>query len=84
MFTLGFDTHIMASDVIVPLARERHRTGQAESLLLVRPSMRSATGTEASSKDSIAYTYIHFWALAYRRCFLKRRSPDSRLTSGED
>ena len=68
MFKLAFDTHIMASDVIVPLL-----DGAAKSNKLSPETAEAAREIAdwdgASRQDSIAYTYIHFWALAYREMF---------------
>lgn len=68
MFKLSFDTHIMATDVIVPLLARAARSAQ------LSPDARRAIQTietwdRSSAKDSTAYTFIHFWALAYRRLF---------------
>ena len=68
MFTLGFDTHIMATDVIVPLLVNATAQDKGEpALVSAMNAIRKWNG--ASSKDSIAYTYIHYWALAYRDLF---------------
>ncbi len=68
MFALAFDTHIMASDVIVPLLVSAAKT---QTLL---PDARKAievigTWDGSSRKNSTAYTYIHFWAIQYREKF---------------
>jgi acyl-homoserine-lactone acylase len=67
MFRLGFDTHIMASDVIVPLLA--HAVTERTSPEVVQAIKTIGNWDGSSSKDSIAYTYIHFWALAYRQMF---------------
>ena len=68
MFPLAFDTHIMATDVIVPLLVKAAKMQEQNS-----PVAHAIAQIEAwdrrSSKDSIAYSYIHFWALAYREMF---------------
>src|SRR5581483_2714808 len=68
MFRLAFDTHIMATDVIVPLLE---RAGQShETSPEVRKALEQIAAWDgASSKNSLAYTYIHFWALEYRELF---------------
>ncbi|HEY7210699.1 MAG TPA: penicillin acylase family protein [Bryobacteraceae bacterium] len=68
MFRLSFDTHIMATDVLLPLlARAGHR--ETTSPEVGKALAQIAAWDGASSKDSIAYTYVHFWALAYRALF---------------
>jgi acyl-homoserine lactone acylase PvdQ len=68
MFDLSFDTYIMPAEVIVPLIKQAYQS--------TTPPPSIARALEAisrwdlrSSKDSVAYTYIHFWAVAYRELF---------------
>jgi acyl-homoserine-lactone acylase len=68
MFPLGFDTYIMATDVIVPLLVNAARANTS-SPAVAHAIEAIAAWDRSSSKDSIAYTYIHFWALAYREIF---------------
>jgi acyl-homoserine lactone acylase PvdQ len=69
MFKLGFDTHIMASDVILPLLNHA-AAGAGNTTPEIAQAMKAIQSWDrSSSKDSIAYTYIHFWALAYRQMF---------------
>ncbi len=70
MFKLSFDTHIMPSDVIIPLltnaaiADAKAQTGEIHQALDA-----IAHWDGSSTKESIAYTYIHFWVEAYRQLF---------------
>jgi acyl-homoserine lactone acylase PvdQ len=80
MFHLAFDTHIMASDVMIPLLVHAAEKKQ------LSPEVAQAINTiaawdGASSQSSIAYTYIHFWALAYREMFSEESF--TRFTSYE-
>jgi acyl-homoserine-lactone acylase len=68
MFDLSFDTYIVPAEVIVPLVKQAYQK--------VTPSPVIAHAIDAighwdlrSSKDSVAYTYIHFWAQVYREMF---------------
>jgi acyl-homoserine lactone acylase PvdQ len=71
MTRLGWDTHVMASDVIVPLL-ERAYKGQNETHADIKQALRDINKWNgSSSKDSVAYTYIHFWGEAYQRMFSK-------------
>lgn len=68
MFDLSFDTYIMPAEVIVPLIKQAYQS------VTPLPSIAHALEVIShwdlrSSKDSVAYTYIHFWALAYREMF---------------
>jgi acyl-homoserine lactone acylase PvdQ len=80
MLKLAFDTHIMPSDVIVPLLNQA-----AQSVHLSPEAQKAAQCISkwdgSSSKDSLAYTYVHFWALAYREMFSE--SAFSRFTTYE-
>jgi acyl-homoserine-lactone acylase len=80
MFALAFDTHIMPTDVIIPLlaqtARSQHLSPEA------RKAISAIERWDGSSrKDSIAYTFIHFWVLAYKQMFSE--SAFVRFTSYE-
>lgn len=71
MTRLGWDTHIMASDVIVPLLERAYtgRSGTSADVIQALTDLRNWDGS--SSKHSVAYTYIHFWGEAYQRMFSK-------------
>jgi len=80
MFALALDTHIMASDVIVPLLANCSKTETLSSG--ARKAIETIGKWDGSSrKDSIAYTYIHFWAIRYREMFSEQAF--SRFTSYE-
>jgi acyl-homoserine-lactone acylase len=68
MTELGWDTYILPADVIVPLLAEagakRPRAGGAAQAL-----EKLKAWDRRSSKDSIAFTYLHYWAKAYRDLF---------------
>ncbi|HET8550652.1 MAG TPA: penicillin acylase family protein, partial [Bryobacteraceae bacterium] len=68
MIELGFDTHIAAADVIVPLltrawdaVRKTREPELARAVALFGGWDRRSAGT------STAYTLIHFWGKAYQR-----------------
>jgi acyl-homoserine-lactone acylase len=69
MFRLGFDTHIMASDVILPLLNHATVSASNTSPEVAQAIKAIQSWDGSSSKDSIPYTYVHFWALAYRQMF---------------
>jgi acyl-homoserine lactone acylase PvdQ len=65
---LNFDTYVLAADVFVPLLLEAagrrqpiKDTGVSHAIELLRKWDRR------SSEDSAAYTYVHYFADAYRR-----------------
>ena len=67
MFRLGFDTHIMATDVIIPLLVHAAKANTSPE---VSEAIRVVENWDGSSgKDSTAYTYIHFWSIAYRELY---------------
>ena len=68
MFQLAFDTHIMAADVIVPLLVKAVRA-EDPTPEIAHAAAAIAAWDGKSSKDSVAYTYVHFWAVAYRELF---------------
>src|SRR5262249_6091141 len=71
MTRLGWDTHIMASDIVVPLL-ERAYSGQNQTPTEVQQVLNALRNWDgSSSKDSVAYTYIHFWGEAYQQMFPK-------------
>jgi acyl-homoserine-lactone acylase len=72
MFALAYDTHVMASDVIIPLFDKL-----ADSSLPKTPAVKHAIELirrwdGASRKESIAYTYVHYWALSYEKVYSER------------
>jgi acyl-homoserine lactone acylase PvdQ len=80
MFALAFDTHIMASDVIVPLLLNAVKT-QTLSLDARKAIETIGEWDGSSRKDSTAYTYVHFWAIRYREMFSEQSF--SRFTNHE-
>ncbi len=71
MIDLGFDTYIMAAEVIVPLLTKAYNSApDAQSdPKLARAIDLIRRWDKRSSKDSIAYTAIHFWGKAYQRVY---------------
>lgn len=75
MTDLGFDTHIMAADVIVPLLMEAAAGRQPIKNDRVARAIELLRGWDRrSSKETVAYTYLFYWAKAYRDLF-----PGSKL-----
>jgi acyl-homoserine lactone acylase PvdQ len=71
MTRLGFDTYVMPSDVIVPLLDRAYRNRKAPSKDVADALNKIRNWDRRSSKDSVAYTDIHFWGEAYQRMFSK-------------
>ncbi len=69
MKRLGFDTYIMPSDVIVPLLARAYSGENASSKEAAQALDEIRRWDRRSSKDSVAYTYIHFWAKSYQQMF---------------
>jgi len=82
MIELGFDTYVLPADVIVPLlgnaAAKREPLNDAR-LAQAMASLRD--WDRRSSKGSVAYTYLYYWAKAYKDLF--SASKFSRFTSYE-
>jgi acyl-homoserine-lactone acylase len=72
MIDLGFDTYMLPADVIVPLlleaAPERALDGKATAAI-----ERLRTWNRRSSADSVATTYIYYWAKCYEELFTKSK-----------
>jgi acyl-homoserine-lactone acylase len=71
MIRLGFDTHIMAAEAIVPLLLE---TAKAQPQQTGDSRFTSAVETLrgwdlSSSTNSTAFSYIYYWGKAYRDLF---------------
>jgi len=82
MFKLGFDTHIMPTDVIIPLLRNAVQGDSQAQSGEMKEAIQAITQWDGSStKDSVAYTYIHFWVAAYRQLFSEEAF--SRFTTYE-
>ncbi len=71
MIDLGFDTYIMAAEVIVPLLTKAYdgASGAESDPKLARAIDLIRRWDRRSSKDSAAYTAIHFWGKAYQRMY---------------
>ena len=68
MIDLGFDTRIMAADVIVPLLVNGHGALQHEMKKILSGAIETLIAWDRkASKDSVAYTLVHFWGKAYQR-----------------
>ncbi len=68
---MTFDTYVVPADVIVPLITGAYSTFSSQ---VTDPKVAQAVETlqawdRRSGEDSIAQTYLHFWALAYRDLF---------------
>ena len=73
MMNLGLDTYILAADVIVPLFTETLRRKQPiEDARMLHAVQVLANWNRRATKDSPAYTYLFYWAKAYRRLFSDR------------
>ncbi len=71
MKELGLDTYILPAEAIVPLlirAYEKHPRLSRDPRV-ARAMEHIKAWDLRSSKDSVAYTYIHFWGKAYRDLF---------------
>ena len=73
MTELGFDTYILAADVIVPLlseagARHSNENGPARQALETLKAWN-----RRSSADSVAASYLFYWAKAYEELFTPAR-----------
>jgi acyl-homoserine lactone acylase PvdQ len=63
MKELGLDTYVVAADVIVPLLDRAHKRDPERRLARAMDLIRAWDGRSAI--DSVAFTYIYFWAKAY-------------------
>jgi acyl-homoserine lactone acylase PvdQ len=71
MKALAYDTYVVPADVIVPLVVQAFERAQRE---FADPGMQNAVETlknwdRRSAADSVAVTYLYFWAQAYRDLF---------------
>ena len=69
MTDLAFDTWIVPSEVIVPLLERAWSHSDNHDPKLARAMELIKGWDHRSSKESVAYTYIYFWGLSYRRLF---------------
>jgi acyl-homoserine-lactone acylase len=64
MSDLAFDTYVLAADVVVPLLDRAAVKLNADDPL--KPVIgRLKSWDRRSGKESVAYTYLHFWARSY-------------------
>jgi acyl-homoserine lactone acylase PvdQ len=68
MTELGFDTYIMAADAIVPLLHEASVT-RAKDGPVARAAETLQSWNRRSAEDSVATTYLFYWAKAYEELF---------------
>jgi acyl-homoserine lactone acylase PvdQ len=70
MMNLATDTYILAADVIVPLLKQAYRRKQPPIDERLDHAVKTLTAwNRRTSKDSVAYTYLFYWAQAYRDLF---------------
>ena len=69
MTDLGFDTWIVPSEVIVPLLERAWDRSENRDPKLARAMDLIKGWDHRSSKESVAYTYIYFWGVAYKDLF---------------
>ncbi len=65
MTELGFDTYILPADVIVPLLREASPSHPRDTAA-ARAFETLQAWDRRSATDSVAATYLYFWAKAYQ------------------
>ena len=73
MKALGFDTYVLAADVIVPLIERAWAAGPTGDRKLARAVEQLRGWDRCSGVDSVAYTYLHFWGVAYSEMFSPAR-----------
>ncbi len=75
MTDLGWDTYMLPADVIVPMlldaAKTHHAIDGTPAILSALEKLR--TWNKRSSADSVATTYIYYWAKAYEELFTKQK-----------
>ena len=83
MKALGTDTYVVPADVIVPLLTDAYvaRVKQGADARIARAIELIRAWDHRSSKESAAYTIIHFWGAAYADLFTARKF--GRFTSQE-
>ncbi len=70
MIDLGFDTYVLASDVIVPLLDEASRDPERRTDMKAQRAVALLrTWNRQSTKDSYAFTYLFYWAKAYQKLY---------------
>lgn len=70
MIDLGFDTYVMPADTIVPLLQEAAAARQPLQDSRLKEAVSAlAAWDRRSSQDSVAFTYLYYWAKSYRDLF---------------
>ncbi len=69
MKALVFDTYVFAADMIVPLLTRAYASEPSADPRVNRALDHLKAWNHRSAKDSVAYTYVYFWGLAYRDLF---------------
>jgi acyl-homoserine-lactone acylase len=69
MIDLGFDTYVLAAEVVVPLLERAYKAAPPSDSRVRRSVDLLTAWDRRSSKDSAAYTYMHFWGKAYQDLF---------------
>jgi acyl-homoserine lactone acylase PvdQ len=72
MIDLGYDTYILPADVIVPLLTEAARTRLTDDRLR-SPLEKLKVWNRRSSGDSLATTYLFYWAKTYQEKFTEAK-----------
>lgn len=67
MIALGFDTRIMAAEVIVPLLTSAHSASGRSDPRVSRTIQLIREWDRTSHRDSVAYTLVHFWGKSYQK-----------------
>ena len=70
MIDLGFDTYVMPADTIVPLLQQAAAARQPLQDSRLKEAVSSlAAWDRRATQDSVAYTYLYYWAKSYRDLF---------------
>lgn len=69
MIDLAFDTYVLAADAIVPLLKRAQAASTRSDDRIDGVVESLAAWDRRSAKDSVAYTYLHYWGLSYRELF---------------
>jgi acyl-homoserine-lactone acylase len=72
MKSLVFDTYILSADIIVPLISRAYANKPAADPRVNRALDVLKTWNHRSAADSVAYTYIYFWGVAYGETFSEK------------
>jgi penicillin amidase len=72
MIDLGYDTYILPADVIVPLLTEAAKTRLTDARLRA-PLEKLKAWDRRSAVDSLATTYLFYWAKTYQELFTEAK-----------